>query len=103
MSSFYAFGLLEAYLIRVDLSARRADPIFWGVYRLPESAIAPQAREENARSASIGTTLALKANGALPRAIAILIVGNDAEKAVRFVGDPSREKDSLVESRQEIP
>ena len=71
------------------------------VYRREPSL--PQAREENARSLLIRPTLSLKANGALPRAIAILIVGNDAEKAVLFVGDPSREKDSLVESRQEIP
>ena len=62
-----------------------------------------QAREENARSASIRPTLSLKANGALPRAKAILIFSNDAEKAVLFVGDPSREKDTLAESRQEIP
>ena len=62
----------------------------------------PQGREENARSASIGTTLALKVNGALPRAKAISIFSNDAEKAVLFVGDPGREKDTLAEW-QKIP
>lgn len=63
----------------------------------------PQTREENARSPLIRPTLSLEANGALLRAIAILIFSNDTEKAVLFVGDPSREKDTLAESRQEIP
>jgi hypothetical protein len=57
----------------------------------------PQTREENARSPSIRPTLALKPNGAFPRAIGISIFGNDAKKAVLFIGDPSREKDTLAE------
>jgi hypothetical protein len=47
-------------------------------------------------------TLALKPNGALPRAIAISIFSNDPKKAVLFVGDASREKDTLTEW-QKIP
>jgi hypothetical protein len=62
----------------------------------------PKAREENARSSSIRPTLALKPNGALPRAIGISIFSNDAKKAVLFIGDSSREKDTLAEW-QKIP
>ena len=61
-----------------------------------------KAREENARSSSIRPTLALKPNGALPRAIGISIFSNDAKKAVLFIGDSSREKDTLAEW-QKIP
>jgi hypothetical protein len=70
------------------------------VYRRAPSL--PQAREENARSPSMRPTLALKPNGALPRAIAISIFSNDPKKAVLFVGDASREKDTLTEW-QKIP
>jgi hypothetical protein len=62
----------------------------------------PQAREENARSTSIRPTLALKPNGALPRAIWISIFSDNAKKAVFFIDDPSREKDTLAEW-QKIP
>jgi hypothetical protein len=61
-----------------------------------------QAREENARSPLIRPTIALKVNGALSPRDRDLIFSNDVKKAVLFVGDPSREKDSRVE-RQKIP
>jgi hypothetical protein len=50
----------------------------------------------------IRPTLALKVNGALSPRDRDLIFSNDVKKAVLFVGDPSREKDSRVE-RQKIP
>ena len=71
--------------MRVDLSARRADPIFCGVRRLPEGAIAPTGAR---RERPFAPTLAFKANGALPRAIVILMFSNDAKTRIAAIDVP---------------
>ena len=62
----------------------------------------PQARDETAPFGFDQAKTFSQSRQRAPRAISILIFSNDAEKAVLFVGDPGREKDTLAEW-QKIP
>ena len=74
--------------MRVDLSARHADAFFLGNAPFRRAPSLPQARDENALLPLIRPTLALKANGALPRAIVILMFSNDAKTRIAAIDVP---------------